>query len=532
MIASDLETALACVEREDLDGARAPLVSAWRAAPQERLARLVELVDARRGAFGDPVASIGDGPAAKARATLEKLPTEPAIATGLLELFAKPPWRANPTLAFWRSACDFLVMTRDPRVLSRLEQVALGYPHTIPTSVGDKVSGYLNGAIARLQDAIAQLPPLDAQSRDACTALEAALGAKAPPKATLGAEIASELLRAIYAAPHDDAPRLVLADFLMERGYSRGDPRGEFINLQLARAAGRADDSTRARELELLAASGGQWTGRIGIAFESDTHVFHRGFVAYAQVPRTKTVLPTVVDDLAWNTLELLDVRMHSIQTTGADALGKIIDTAKGLRGLLGVPAHFLDSRDLSRFERLEGIAIPVRRDRDVVKRWLVDATAPRRLGLVPTPYKDPKTGNDMSSLEPKHLAEIVGSPGFTRLDTIVLESPGQLARWLLLFEPMPLRRIVFLLRGGLRIEVTRNDGRFTRVVFWRPSDLAQSMFPPDDISWALRSLGRRVDAVVDVRTPFYPGIRRTYGHPTKATLRLVEGVVDDLDAL
>ena len=131
-------------------------------------------------------------------------------------------------------------------------------------------------------------------------------------------------------------------------------------------------------------------------------------------------------------------------------------------------------TRARAALEKLEGIAIPVRRDRDVVNRWLVEATAPRRLGL----------------------------------------------------------RIVFELRGGLRLEVTRSDGRFTRVVFWRPSDLAQSMFPPDDISWALRSLGRRVDAVVDVRTPFYPGLRRTYGHPTKVTLRLVEGVVDELDAL
>ena len=43
------------------------------------------------------------------------------------------------------------------------------------------------------------------------------------------------LLAAIYADPDDDAPRHVLADALIDRG----DPRGEFISMQLAR--GRKD---------------------------------------------------------------------------------------------------------------------------------------------------------------------------------------------------------------------------------------------------------------------------------------------------
>ena len=40
-----------------------------------------------------------------------------------------------------------------------------------------------------------------------------------------------ELLAAVFAAPDDDAPRRVYADWLLERG----DPRGEFIQLQCAR---------------------------------------------------------------------------------------------------------------------------------------------------------------------------------------------------------------------------------------------------------------------------------------------------------
>ena len=59
-------------------------------------------------------------------------------------------------------------------------------------------------------------------------------------------------LRAVKDAPDDDAPRLLLADWLEEQG----DPRGEFIRLQLApedesRPASERR-ALRARESELL----------------------------------------------------------------------------------------------------------------------------------------------------------------------------------------------------------------------------------------------------------------------------------------
>lgn len=63
-----------------------------------------------------------------------------------------------------------------------------------------------------------------------------------------------ELLLKVLSSPHDDAPRLVYADVLQERG----DPRGEFIPLQceLARWSTRADPhrfaALRAREGALL----------------------------------------------------------------------------------------------------------------------------------------------------------------------------------------------------------------------------------------------------------------------------------------
>ncbi len=56
------------------------------------------------------------------------------------------------------------------------------------------------------------------------------------------------LRAAVYAAPDDDAPRLVLADYLRERG----DSRGELIHVQCAIARGDHSEVLLAREQALL----------------------------------------------------------------------------------------------------------------------------------------------------------------------------------------------------------------------------------------------------------------------------------------
>jgi uncharacterized protein (TIGR02996 family) len=61
------------------------------------------------------------------------------------------------------------------------------------------------------------------------------------------------LRAAVYAAPDDDAPRLVLADYLL----ARGDSRGELIAVQCKIARGDRSDALLAREQELLDARKG-----------------------------------------------------------------------------------------------------------------------------------------------------------------------------------------------------------------------------------------------------------------------------------
>lgn len=85
-----------------------------------------------------------------------------------------------------------------------------------------------------------------------------------------------EYWRTILARPHDDAPRLVYADWLEERG----EPLAEFIRLQcrLARENAERDDLVlERREVELLGTHGPLWAE--AVADHVDWWCFRRGFV-------------------------------------------------------------------------------------------------------------------------------------------------------------------------------------------------------------------------------------------------------------
>lgn len=89
----------------------------------------------------------------------------------------------------------------------------------------------------------------------------------------------AELLAAVLKNPSDDAPRLVLADWLTERG----DPRGELISVQcqLARGGGNEDELLE-RERALLTEHGAAWIG--GAEQEFLQVRFARGFVESVEV--------------------------------------------------------------------------------------------------------------------------------------------------------------------------------------------------------------------------------------------------------
>ena len=111
--------------------------------------------------------------------------------------------------------------------------------------------------------------------------------------------MAKDLIEAIYEDPADSAARRVLADALNERG----DPRGELIALQFARADGRGGDL--ARETALIAKHGKKWMGALGKFFREP--VFEDGFFAggtLAGLPLKH--LEKTLKDPAWRVVTVL----------------------------------------------------------------------------------------------------------------------------------------------------------------------------------------------------------------------------------
>src|SRR5262245_22184272 len=130
-------------------------------------------------------------------------------------------------------------------------------------------------------------------------------------------------LRAVLADPDDDAPRLIYADWLEERG----DPKGEFIRVQCALAKMAPDDDARPeledRERELLEEHEPTWAAPLRGLVENWR--FRRGFVDHVTLPA----------------LQFLD---------RAAALYRLIPLQKlSLRGAAGAMEQLAGSRHLAR---------------------------------------------------------------------------------------------------------------------------------------------------------------------------------------
>lgn len=113
------------------------------------------------------------------------------------------------------------------------------------------------------------------------------------------------LLQRVLENRRDDDARRVYADWLS----SRGDPRGEFIHLQLDRAQGRGGLGKLERELNLLDEHRERWTKPLGTL--ASHVVFERGFPTCVELDlnRGAELLPQLAGNLAWGSVEELFVR-------------------------------------------------------------------------------------------------------------------------------------------------------------------------------------------------------------------------------
>ncbi len=125
-----------------------------------------------------------------------------------------------------------------------------------------------------------------------------------PPKFALWPK---DLLAGVLANPTDDAPRLVLADWLNERG----DPRGELIQVQCSLAANqRPNPHLEERQRALLERHGQAWLGELGFR----TAEFTRGFVEEVELPWNELVarLPALSQATPLRALHVKDRPTHA----------------------------------------------------------------------------------------------------------------------------------------------------------------------------------------------------------------------------
>lgn len=219
---------------------------------------------------------------------------DPRLTTLILAALEAPPWRANVFKGFVTQALSIIVKSRDVRAREVLADLAPRYKGIIESSVGDFVSTKLALAAKELEPI--EPKPLSTADEKKLATLPAA--PVKPKQAKRRNE--QELLSLIYASPDDDQPRLVYADALSERG----DERGEFISLQIARAQGRATPEQLAREEDLALDRKRRTAWALPLANGGDC-TLERGFPE--RITLKTATAKKIIGDPAWATIRRVD---------------------------------------------------------------------------------------------------------------------------------------------------------------------------------------------------------------------------------
>jgi len=293
-----LQAARDTLAGSDYGRARDALVEAWRERRAPVLAALVDLLDPRApDALSKELGALVTPRVDTTLANLRALQgvDDPRLARFAIDALVRLPFTTKTAEALLLLLVDTAGRHDDPRLGARLDAIR----GAVSTRIG--TLAVRNGVLSRTAAAVASCPPVRAAT-PAEAALELDLSRLCEPLRH-GARSADALLAEIYARPDDDEPRLVYADHLM----AANGPRGEFIALQLARAA--ADQPPSQREAELLKKHGKAWLGDLapvlsfGKGYSQTT--FRRGFVADADVILSVGhKLRPLATDPAWATVE------------------------------------------------------------------------------------------------------------------------------------------------------------------------------------------------------------------------------------
>lgn len=247
---------------------------------------------------------------------LEKWPVDPRFLEQLVRYIeADPtqrrgesspvPFTSQTNRKFWISLLRIVESRADASHIARFKKV-----------IGRKTSTNFESWLAQKLEKICTKieprveVPLPDDVAEALDRLDAALR-QATTVAKVTEDTADALYLAVWKNPDDDAPRVVLADFLSQRG----DPRGEFITLQLAAAAGTLDKAGRAREKELLKRHKKQWVGPIAPLIQTHWHRFERGFLVTCSIEPNEALEAELGTHPAWSTIREFFVQWYAKKT-------------------------------------------------------------------------------------------------------------------------------------------------------------------------------------------------------------------------
>ncbi|MFO0594428.1 MAG: TIGR02996 domain-containing protein [Myxococcaceae bacterium] len=430
-----LEEAVSAASQGDVATTLRALLAAWKENPAPEIAEALERVTTAAKPGGD-FAELAEREDVVASAWLvDQLPTmnaagaagaisklgwlrdDPRVAAALLRILASPPWHATGSRPFWTRLFSLLDQNADPRSLALLSK-----PNRVTTQVnGATMRAWFGTKIDQARDhleeqvgAPAQTPAavrkLAASVRLAPTAGDSPRLTQAPKKK--GPLNEKALYEAVYANPDDDAPRTVLSDFLIEKG----DPRGEFISLQLKRTSTQAEPG---REGALLQKHQPAWLGELaGVLRYKNAWVYgpqpyswgmhvairwHRGFLAGANVDFSGPKLKKLAPLPQWATLEYL----LGLQLDGKnDADAKVL--LGSLRGLNGLTARLP-------LLRLVPTVAPLAARLRQLNLWLGDDEVPEAMAVV-------DALPSLRALEvhyTKNAAAVVASKAFERLEEL-----------------------------------------------------------------------------------------------------------------
>jgi uncharacterized protein (TIGR02996 family) len=442
MLAEHLRTAVG-----ESDRVLAGLLAAWQEQPAPELADAIERVSAQLPASPpitsrdawiaaadteDPTALgsllrdlVGEKVTmrdlAKRVAHLASLPGDPRVASRLVALIGQQPFTARSSKRpLWEPLFATLADRHaDPRSVAALRALK-------PRAFGvTRMADWFREQVAELASTLAarfkKPPALTAAEAKSLAAIVARKPSKSPAPARRVATKATEadLLAAVFASPDEDAPRLVYADYLLEKG----DKRGELIQLQLKP---KLSLDERKRAYALAKKHGEHWAGPIYQAFlvqYQNPLLWRRGFLdggtllgrklskkflaettsdprwatvrwlAFSQFdPKSANAIPLVAHPCMRSLRELVDAPDAVVAQLASDGVERPLE-ALGVQGWDGSPEDLPGFRalvELRGLSSLRRVRIEDVTDFDeLAPLWQSPALAARPITIVTAPIAD-----------------------------------------------------------------------------------------------------------------------------------------------